>query len=633
MIFHKPRFSSFILTVLISTIGGNIQAQQTWLYKNESLIYENAFSQAEDVSDWIMEGPAGVDFRDGWMHMRSPQEEGHHVFWCPEDFPTDFIAEWELQNMETDAGLCIIFFSAIGGNGEDIFHSSIKKRDGVFQKYTKSDINNYHISYYAHTPNAPNRPYAHLRKNAGFHIVMEGDAPIPAASKNIHKVRLLKYGPHIQMFVDDRKLIDWIDDGKLGQVLEGGKIGFRQMKWTHFRYRNFKVWSVLQENAAWPIHTIDNSSQGADGVKLADINSDGAQDIVTGWEEGGLTKLYLNPGKDLVKEKWPSVIVGKTPHVEDAVFADMNNDGQLDIVSCTENQSERIYIHWAPKKEFLNQKNWRQEILPASDQRMMWMYAEPLQIDNRYGSDLIAAGKGENGAIGWFSAPSKATQLNKWEWHGLSPVGWIMSIILKDMDNDGDLDITISDRRGELQACRWLENPGSQRNLNKPWSNHLIGAAGLEVMFMSMSDLDGDGSEEVVVTEYTEETIRIFKNLDRVGKQWRESIIPLPEFTGRAKSVEVGDLNGDGVPDLVISTNTLGKKLHGLIWLDGNEIYTATTDDFQPISGAHHAKYDKVELIDLDKDGDLDVLICEENFGPSSEGLGVVWYENKLGEE
>jgi hypothetical protein len=26
----------------------------------------------------------------------------------------------------------------------------------------------------------------------------------------------------------------------------------------------------------------------------------------------------------------------------------------------------------------------------------------------------------------------------------------------------------------------------------------------------------------------------------------------------------------------------------------------------------------------------LDVLICEENFGENSEGLGIVWYENRI---
>ena len=35
------------------------------------------------------------------------------------------------------------------------------------------------------------------------------------------------------------------------------------------------------------------------------------------------------------------------------------------------------------------------------------------------------------------------------------------------------------------------------------------------------------------------------------------------------------------------------------------------------------SKYDLVELIDLDDDGDLDVLTCEENVN-----LGVIWYEN-----
>lgn len=43
----------------------------------------------------------------------------------------------------------------------------------------------------------------------------------------------------------DRKIIDWTDDGKeYGPVLGGGKIGLRQMQWTHFRYRNFKVWEL-----------------------------------------------------------------------------------------------------------------------------------------------------------------------------------------------------------------------------------------------------------------------------------------------------------------------------------------------------------------------------------------------------
>jgi len=47
------------------------------------------------------------------------------------------------------------------------------------------------------------------------------------------------------MYVDDRRIIDWTDDNKkYGPVLKGGKIGFRQMKWTHFRYANFKVWNL-----------------------------------------------------------------------------------------------------------------------------------------------------------------------------------------------------------------------------------------------------------------------------------------------------------------------------------------------------------------------------------------------------
>jgi len=213
------------------------------------ILYENTFSSQQDVADWIMEGPGETEFKENWMHMYSPQEKGHHVFWCPNDFPASFIAEWELQNIETDAGLCIIFFAAKGINGEDIFDPAFPERDGTFRQYTKSkQFNNYHISYYANGKDKPAREIAHLRKNTGFNKVQIGEPGIPVKSTAIHTMKLIKDGAHIVMFVDNRKIIDWTDDSnEYGPVLEGGKIGFRQMQWTHFRYRNFKVWELGNE--------------------------------------------------------------------------------------------------------------------------------------------------------------------------------------------------------------------------------------------------------------------------------------------------------------------------------------------------------------------------------------------------
>ncbi len=208
------------------------------------LLYSNSLATSEMVNDWVMEGPGKIEFKNNWMHVYSPNEEGHHVFWCPVDFPGNFIAEWEAQNQEIDAGLCIVFFAAKGLNGESILDASMPLRTfGIFTDYTKGAMNDYHISYYANGRDNPNRETANLRKNKGFNLVQTGEIGIPAQSKAIHKMKLIKQEGKILMFIDDRKIIDWTDDGKkYGKILEDGKIGFRQMQWTHFAYRNFNVW-------------------------------------------------------------------------------------------------------------------------------------------------------------------------------------------------------------------------------------------------------------------------------------------------------------------------------------------------------------------------------------------------------
>jgi hypothetical protein len=44
------------------------------------------------------------------------------------------------------------------------------------------------------------------------------------------------------------------------------------------------------------------------------------------------------------------------------------------------------------------------------------------------------------------------------------------------------------------------------------------------------------------------------------------------------------------------------------------------------IGGPEGEKFDRIEMLDLDGDGDLDLLTCEER-----DQLGVVWYENPFG--
>src|SRR5262245_1362554 len=63
--------------------------------------------------------------------------------------------------------------------------------------------------------------------------------------------------------------------------------------------------------APWMHHSIDDSSRGADGVRLADANGDGLLDIATGWEEGGVIRLYLNPGPKHAAQRWPAVTVAR----------------------------------------------------------------------------------------------------------------------------------------------------------------------------------------------------------------------------------------------------------------------------------------------------------------------------------
>ncbi len=361
-------------------------------------------------------------------------------------------------------------------------------------------------------------------------------------------------------------------------------------------------------------------------MRLADVNGDGLLDIATGWEEGGVIRVYHHPGHAKAGEKWPAVTVGQVKSPEDAVFVDLDSDGAVDVVSSCEGKTETMFVHWAPRDAEsmrLQPSAWKTEPLTATHNKSKWMFGLPAQIDGRHGIDLIVGSKGPQGMIGWLQAPADSRQLSDWKLHTICDAGWIMSLRLADIDGDGDNDILSSDRKGDGRGCFWLENPGMGGSLTEAWAKHPIGSGNREVMFLDYADVDGDGLSDVVVPNKPGE-ILWHRRLPGQSVKWQTTKIPFPQETGTGKSAAVTDINHDGRADIVLSFEH-AKNVSGLVWLEQTGTATQPTWQQHLLSGPVGTKFDLIELYDVDGDGDQDVLTCEER-----ENLGVIWFENLL---
>lgn len=388
-----------------------------------------------------------------------------------------------------------------------------------------------------------------------------------------------------------------------------------------------------QRAEPWTRHTIDASSLGADGVRAADANGDGVMDLVTSWEQGGLTRVYLADRAGPGAPAWKIITAGRSLDAEDAVFFDADGDGDLDIISSAEGRSRRIHIHWAPPaRDYAREREWRTETLYADGSQ--WMFAVPMDVDRRRGLDLVVGGKNEAASIGWLESPADPRRVGDWKFHRLSDAGWIMSLIVKDMNRDGHPDVLLSDRVGAMAGVRWLENPGpSSATLSGPWTNHWIGVRERAPMLIDAADLDGDGVDEIVVPHYLRDDFRL-SILKRSGANaadaWVEHAIGYPAIAGRPKAIAIGDIDLDGRRDLVLSCEQAKGGKRGIVWLRARGSPFEPDWDIFDLSGPDGLKFDLNLLLDVDADGDLDVINSEENDNArdGKPGLGVVWYEN-----
>jgi hypothetical protein len=394
----------------------------------------------------------------------------------------------------------------------------------------------------------------------------------------------------------------------------------------------------------WARHSIgDGTEIGADGARLRDANGDGLLDIVSGMEEGGVTKLYFNPGPSRSAAPWPSVTLSPSVSVEDALIADIDNDGNADIVSLTEGNDKSLLIFFGPEVgRQADASAWSRVDMSkvAGLPHMRFMFAVATDLNGDGLPEIIVGGK-NRAQLGYLiAAKGDRRDPANWQFYPLRDIGWTMSLILKDMDGDGDLDLLFSDRRKwdsttDLRGVYWLENPGTVAIADDPqmaWVQHTVGMVEEEAMFIDVDDIDGDGFLDVVVANKSTVEPAIFFGRDDTGKRFVKvtpSIRGLAAVFGTGKAVTIADIDGDGKKDIVYSAERAVGAKSGLVLLSFDTSPRNPADwYFSNIGGPDGIKFDLVSVLDVDDDGDLDIITTEEKAGGG--GYGVIWYENPL---
>lgn len=176
-------------------------------------------------------------------------------------------------------------------------------------------------------------------------------------------------------------------------------------------------------------------------------------------------------------------------------------------------------------------------------------------------------------------------------------------VAIGDVDGDGKPDVVAVNSGTGANVVSIFRNTGTPGNISFAGRIDLDG--GLGPFSVEIADLDADGKPEIVVTgQYSSSShLSVLKNMSSVGNISFQTPVVLANIGGPF-TVAVGDLNGDGKPDLVTSSafaNAIVVKRN--ISTPGVLTFSGQQDHFS--TGLYP---EGVAITDFDGDGKPDVV-------------------------
>lgn len=314
-------------------------------------------------------------------------------------------------------------------------------------------------------------------------------------------------------------------------------------------------------------------------------------------------------GADVKESPWKKTIVHEGATTLTAVAGDFTGDGQADIIS---NSDGKARLFAAP--------DWKETVLYSNPDRNC-IHSEVMDVDRDGDLDYIAA-RYNPGLIYWLECPESPMK-QEWEVRVVhDQVHGIHGLLVGDVNRDDRPDLIANSAQPKEpypESVVWLEVPDSLTS-EQQWPVHVAAVADAPGLthYLGLGDLNGDGRPDLATAAKGGPQAEPGSGdwfawweapQDPTQRGWRKHLVAADQ--PGATNILPADVNGDGIMDLICSRG----HGDGVLWFEGpgwtpHEIWADLT-------GPHCLAID-----DIDGDGDIDAATC------AKDDRLAVWFEN-----
>ncbi|HNB50531.1 MAG TPA: FG-GAP-like repeat-containing protein [Anaerolineales bacterium] len=353
--------------------------------------------------------------------------------------------------------------------------------------------------------------------------------------------------------------------------------------------------------ASWTTRQVPFSLQNPAAVVAADFDRDGDMDLAVSSQSAVEISWWRN--NNGIGTSWtPFTLSNFYADASGMAVTDMDGDGDLDLISAHPSDDVVSWHENDGNGQFSTNN-------PLTTSFFGVGAVDVKDMDGDGDEDVLGASATTDEVFWWENTAGDGSAWQ--EYLVASAFDGARAVEAVDLNTDGLIDVLGAARDGDQVI--WWQNVTVHRNAYFPSEASFVVDGNMNGAFsIASADFDRDGKQDLLAGAVNTGEVAWYRNNDGLGINWTKNGIG---SLGNVRSLAVADLNGDGNPDVL----GVGTTVSDVVWWanNGNGIFgSVNTIDFN-FGGAFW-----VAAGDVDGDGDQDVL------GAAFSTNEIAWWEN-----